>query len=332
MKPSKPELQESACDFATDRVGGPAMTAFKQETRWRQHLWAKNKGVRAFGTHPGPKSATGETRRQILNGTKLLDDDAKAGTNFLTDAVHDLAEDRIKQTQPYETLNAQRLRRDLLSSMPMAFNLFGEAAADENEVSRDRLAELFGLPKGTPSEIVFEWSPGRRDSRYTRDRTAFDVALLIGGPGPRTAVGIETKYHEHSVKESSPKAKSRAAYEQQTSFLVDKAHESGVFVNGWEDQVLNTDLRQIWRDHLLALSMRTVTDQWTSSTKYVLLYPSGNVSFASAAERYSAVLKPDDSSFAAFTLESVLDAAFAHGDATKSAFDGRYLRWMPTGG
>lgn len=328
MTPTTEDLAEADCRFSTDKVGGPAMTAFKQEARWRQHLWAKGKGVRQFGTHPGPRPAPGETRRQIVNGTKLLEDDAKAGTNFLTDAIHDLAEDRIKQKQPHETLDAQRLRRDLLSSMPMAFNLFGEAAARENVVSRDRLAELFGVAPGAPSEIVFEWSPGRRDARYTRDRTAFDVALLIGGPGPRTAVGIETKYHEHSVREPSPKAKSRAAHEQQTSFLVDKANESGVFASGWEDHVLDTDLRQIWRDHVLALSMRAATDEWTPSTKYVLLYPSGNVSFASAAERYSALLTPDDDSFAAFTVEDVLDAAFAHGAATKGAFRERYLQWM----
>ena len=328
MIPSEQELRDAACYFSTDKVGGAAMTGFKQDARWRQHLWAKGQGVREFGTHPGPKPATGEARRQIVNGTKLLDDDAKAGTNFLTDAIDDLVDARIKQPQAYETLDAQRLRRGLLSSMPMAFNLFGEAAADENEVSRSRLAELFGVPAGTPSEIVFEWSPGRRDARYTRDRTAFDVALLIGGAGPRTVVGVETKYHEHSIKEASPKAKSRAAYEQQTRFLADKANASGAFVDGWEDQVLDSDLRQIWRDHLLALSMRGVPEEWAPTTKYVLLYPSGNVSFASAAARYAALLIRDDDSFSALTIESVLDAAFAHGGPTGQRFDERYLAWI----
>lgn len=327
MNATDEELAAAHCFFSTDAAGGAAMTAFKREARYQQHLWATDQGIKQFGTHPGRKTSIDEDAPRIINGTKLLDDYAEAGRNFLTDAIHDVAEDRIKAPVANETLDAQRLRRDLLSSMPMAFNLFGEASLPENEASRLALAELFGVPADSSSEIRFEWSPGRRDARYTRDRTAFDVALILGSDGAQSVVGIETKYHEHSIKEPKPKQKSRIAHQHQTEFLVEKAYASNAFVDGWEDGVLDTDLRQIWRDHLLALTMRSVPEEWTAGTKYVLVYPSGNVSFADAVQRYAALLVPGGDSFAAFTIEEVLDAAFAHGDATKHAFYQRYLEW-----
>lgn len=328
MSPTREELEAAHCWFSTDEAGGAAMTAFKRKARYQQHLWARRQGITKFGTHPGRRTDLDAEAPKIINGTKLLEDYADAGRNFLTDAIHDVAEDRIKVPVANETLDAQRLRRDLLSSMPMAFNLFGEASLTENEVSRSALAELFGVPAESPSAIWFEWSPGRRDGAYTRDRTAFDVALVLGEQGAQTVVGIEMKYHEHSLKEPPPRPKTKAAHQHQTEFLVGKAQASGAFLDGWEAAVLDTDLRQIWRDHLLALTMRANSDEWTPATKYVLLYPSGNTSFADVAQRYSGLLSPDDDSFAAFTIEDVLDAAFAHGASTKDAFHERYLGWM----
>lgn len=213
--------------------------------------------------------------------------------------------------------------------MPMAFNLFGEASLEANEVSRHRLAEVFGVSVRSPSDLIFEWSPARRDPRYTNDRTAFDVALRLGEQtGPRTVVGIETKYHEHSTKEKRPNKSKPAAllrYDQQTEFLVQVANSADVFEAGWEDAVLDTDLRQIWRDHLLALSMR-VNPEWAEETMYVLLYPSRNISFRNAVARYQGLLKSAGSSFSAVPIDdNLLDAAFAHGGKTIEKFRSRYL-------
>lgn len=325
MKPTKEQLKEVDCLFVVDRVSGdPAMTAFKEEARYRQHLWAVNdRQIVEFGSHPGRKDSEGVRQREP-NGTKLLDADAEAGKNFLSETIHQAVEDRIKNNQQSETLDKVRLRRDLLSSMPMAFNLFGEAA--QHDASKQALAELFAPGADGPVEIIFEWSPERRSDKYTRDRTAFDVALRIGDlSGPQTVVGIETKYHEHSEREKKPKAVAVQRYEKQTAFLVDIAQRSGVFWDGWEDAVLPSDLRQIWRDHLLALSMRKHLDKWTEVIRYVLIYPSRNSSFAKAAQRYASLLKPGGNSFAAHTIEEIVGAAFAHGGSTEQQFRDRYL-------
>ncbi len=114
-------------------------------------------------------------------------------------------------------------------------------------------------------------------------------------------------------------------HEDQTAFLVDIAERSGVFAPGWHDRVLTTDLRQIWRDHLLALSMRQHPDRWTGETRYALLYPRRNVSFADAARRYAGVLNEGATSFLALAIEDVVEAAFTHGGPTGEPFRRRYL-------
>lgn len=329
MTPTRQQLKAAACDFATDRVGGADVTAFKQAARWSQHRWAVDElGIAEFGTHRGRGSDADGGPARVANGTKLGDADASAGRNFLSDMIREVVKERLREAGDEvksQTLDKERLRRDLLSSMPMAFNLFGEAS--RHDKSRVALASLFGVPAAEVSDLVFEWSPGRRSDDYTRDRTAFDVALRLGGPDePRTVVGIETKYHEHSARESVPRDWTR--YEDQTAFLVREAENSGEFVDGWQEHVLKTDLRQIWRDHLLALTMRKHPGRWTGATKYVLVYPSANASFVEAAQRYTALLKPGCDSFSAIMLEEVVDSAFAHGGPARDCFVRRYLAWM----
>jgi len=291
------------------------MTAFKREARWRQHRWAVDElRLSSFGTHKGRKTDADIPAEEIHNGTKLLERDARAGLNFLTPAIYAIAKARIEAPEQHETLDGLRLYRDLLSSMPMAFNLFGEASLPNNAPVRSELARLFGVRAADDSDIVFEWSPARRDPQYTRDRTAFDVALRLGDPaGPRTVIGIETKYHEHSTKEKRPSPRQPEAlrrYEEQTDFLVAIAENSGVFKPGWHDQVLATDLRQIWRDHLLALSMRRHPTLWGAESRYVLVYPARNVSYKNATGAYAALLADGGDSFNALTIERIAEAAF----------------------
>lgn len=330
MEPTQQDLMDAGCWFDSDKAGSPEVTAFKREARWRQHRWAVDHlSISSFGTHRGRATDPDVAPEDIPNGTKLRAADATAGSNFLTTNIYAIAQSRVGEKQAYETLDATRLYRDLLSSMPMAFNLFGEASTPRNEDARARLAQLLGVPPTAPSELLFEWSPGRRSERYTNDRTAFDVALCLGDPaGPRTVIGLETKYHEHSTKEKAPSSRKPEAlhrYEQQTGFLVKIAETSGAFKPGWKQRVLETDLRQIWRDHLLALSMRQHPEQWTPESRYVLVYPRRNVSFERAAEAYAELLLDGDTSFQAQTVEAVVEAAFSAGEPTQRDFQRRYL-------
>jgi hypothetical protein len=193
VEPTQRDLKDAGCWFDSDRASTAEMTAFKREARWRQHRSAVDeRSITSFGTHLGRRTDPDVPAEEKRNGTKLTTLDAESGSNFLTPAIHAIAKARAATHEDHQTLDATRLYRDLLSSMPMAFNLFGEASLPENADSRSRLGALFGVEVAGPSDIVFEWSPARRDSAYTRDRTAFDVALRVGEPtGPWTVIGIE---------------------------------------------------------------------------------------------------------------------------------------------
>ncbi len=325
---SKQDLVDADCWFTADLADSPEMTAFKREARWRQHLWATRRlGITEFGHHrvggPGPDG------RVVRNGTKLPGSAPETGANFLSVAILTAVEDRLGHPQPHQTLDTTRLRGDLLSSMPMAFNLFGEAAATGAFDARGALAATFGLPAESAQEssIQFEWSPGRRDPDYTRDRTAFDVVLRLDpASGPPIVVGIETKYHEHCAREPVPKSEVAARRRsEQTDFLVGIAETSGVFRAGWQDAVLTTGLRQIWRDHLLVLSMRQHPERWDARSRYVLIHPGRNISFSEAARSYQQLLIDGDESFISRTLEDVLVPAFPAGSPTQDHFAERYL-------
>lgn len=328
MTVSKQDLVDAHCWFTADLADSPGMTAFKREARWRQHQWATLRlHITEFGHHRVGGSGPGG--RDVQNGTKLPRWALEAGANFLSDAILAAVEDRLGHPQPHQTLDTTRLRGDLLSSMPMAFNLFGEAAASGAVDARSALAATFGLRAETAhaSSIFFEWSPGRRDPDYTRDRTAFDVVLRLDpASGPPIVAGIETKYHEHCAREPVPISQVAATRRaKQTDFLVGIAETSGVFRAGWQDAVLSTGLRQIWRDHLLVLSMREHPERWDARSCYVLIYPGRNSSFSEAATRYQGLLIDGDESFVARTLEEIVEPAFPVGSPTQEQFAERYL-------
>ncbi len=135
-------------------------------------------------------------------------------------------------------LNHERLWADLLSSMPLCFNLFGDLAEEPEKVARAVSTWWPDAPAG-PVTLRFEHSPGRSEPLYLGNKSAFDAAFDIGGEvGPRAVVGVETKYHEHAKAESVPQPDALARYTEVTE-------RSGVFVDDWRPRLIGTDLQQI---------------------------------------------------------------------------------------
>ena len=295
-----------------DRVSGdPVMTAFKQAARRQQAVWRADQQLEA-----------GEQPKGQPNGSTLADEVGLAYGNFLSEDIKGAVRRRAATKQKWQTFDETRLRNNLLSSMPMCFNLFGELDGD-----RDRLttagAALFGTT-APGDRIEFEWSPGRIDPAYTGDRTAFDVALFFGDPvtGGQTVIGIETKYHEHAVKEKAPDATTRMP---RYRAITERANaERNVFKPDWESRVVGTALQQVWRDHLLLLALLQHPSGQFADGRYVLAYPEGNTSFAALADAYITVLD-DPSTFQAVTVEELVDADVLHRPATRAAFVERYL-------
>jgi hypothetical protein len=284
------------------------MTQFKRSLRSHQARWRVARGLQE-GEHP-PGQA---------NGSVLSWAEGEAFANFLSPAIIRSVEHRLaaEQREKGQQFDPVRLKTHLLSSMPMCFNLFGELHGNPERITTVG-QKLWGLEQ-PGLEVRFEWSPGRGDPDYSGDGTAFDVALLFGDADEQqTVIGIETKYHEHAVAEATPKATTRLPRYREI------AERSGAFAEDWEDRILGTPLQQIWRDHLLLLSLLQHPSRRWGAGKYVLVYPAGNAAFDRLGQQYREVLA-DESTFDIATIESLLDAHALHEPETERKFRERYV-------
>ena len=157
-------------------------------------------------------------------------------------------EGRTSIIEPHQSFDHQRLWADLLSSAALAFNLFGDLAADLGLADRAVHAWWPDAP-GTVCEVRFEHSPGRFDPATSTASGAFDAAFVLDlGDGTQGIVGVDTKYHERA-KPETPKPSNLPRY-------LEVAERSGVFEPGAIDAVKGrSDLAVMWLEHLLLLSM-----------------------------------------------------------------------------
>lgn len=279
------------------------MTAFRRRARLQQSKWRDEKGYPA-----------GTFKNHELGS--LLEDPKDEGRNFLSAHIHRAVDHRLANKENHEQLGATRLKTNMLSSMPMCFNLFGELWERPEDASRALKAWLPGV-EGEVESVRFEWSPVRLDPSYLGNRTAFDVAFLLKGQqGRKGIVGVETKYHEVATKEDPPGPNRLPRYEEVTD-------SSDAFKPDWREKLIGTSLQQIWLDHLLVLSMlQHPSGEW-SSGRYVLVRPEANSSFRELVEQYREVLV-DAETFAELTVEELLDAHVLP-DGIEREFRARYL-------
>jgi hypothetical protein len=311
--PANGDARASHSWFDVDRVSrDPASTAWKRLARLRQARWRESLGY-PIGAHP---YAGGDASTPV--GSRLALDFAKArGPNFLTQAALTSARHRVANPEPHQMLSEDRLWADLLSSMPLCFNLFGDLAADPEQAALAVRAWWPSAPLGAVT-VKFEHSPGRRKASFLGNRSAFDVAFEIDqGNGAHAIVGVETKYHEHAKAEASPRPAALARYVEVTEC-------SGAFVDGWRALLIGTDLQQIWLDHLLALSMLQHPSGRWSWGRFVLVYPSENPSFRTTAAAYRCVLRNAET-FEARTIEELVATPAALPGATQAAMRDRYF-------
>jgi hypothetical protein len=314
--PTRDVLLEHHCwEPGTDRVPHqPDVTAFKQRARLHQSLWREEHGYPP-GTHPY-KPKAGEPSRPI--GSRLEYGVALSERpNMLTDEARIAALTRTRTPQPHQMLNTDRLWCDLLSSMPLCFNLFGPLTLDL-DLARQAVSAWFPDAPGTVAAVHLEWSPGRLDPDYLGNRTAFDAAIELDlGDGTFGILGIETKYHEHLHPERPPTAERLARYR-------DVAEHSQVFTAEALAQIEGDTRQQIWQDHLLALAMLQHPSRRWAWAQFVVAHPAANPSFDVGVTQYAALLA-DPSTFAGRTLDSMIDQPGALPTHLASPLRSRYL-------
>jgi hypothetical protein len=294
-EPTTDDLVAASCWEPDDVVAGrPSMTTFRQRTRWQQAVWRERHG-HPIGSQP-IRPRPGQPMRPV--GSRIpLEYGQATGANLVTEAALVAARARTANAERHQSFDHQRLWADLLSSGALAFNLFGDLAADLALADRAVHAWWPDAP-GTVSEVRFAHSPGRLDRAYLGNLSAFDVAFVLEQPaGGQAVIALDVRFHERSKREQ-PKPQNLGRYQE-------VADRSGVFAEGYLATVSPGDLLEMWLEHLLMLSMlQHPTDAWTWG-RYVTVYPAANSDVADARARYAGVVV-DASTYHSMTLEALL--------------------------
>ncbi len=311
---TKEELEAAHCWEAVDRVPKrPDMTDFRRRLRYHQAQW-REAHRHPIGSQPIAPRPDGRAGRLV--GSRLpLAYARETGANFLTAGARDAANARLSSKEPHQSLDAQGLWADLISSLAMGFNLFGDLAADL--VFADRAVHTWWPDApGAVCDVRFEHSPGWLDPAYLGNLSSFDVAFVLDrGDETQGILGVETKYFER-IKREIPKPSRITRY-------LEIAEKSGVFASGAIDAVNGTDLLVMWLDHLLVLSMLQHPSGTWSWGRLVVVHPAGNVVFTEACARYRDLLV-DHSTFSSVTVEELLDSG-ALPEETAAALRERYI-------
>lgn len=268
-KPLKQLLDRYNVYVANDSV-------FASRTRLLQSIWREEKGY-PFEEY----------------GNQLPVEFAKSSlSNYLTEKISKLVEEELQNKE--KMIGKPRIWNNLLSSQPLAFNLFGELKLEKDfHTSTAVFSKLFPGKVERVTRIEFEYSPGRRNSKYTNDRSAFDVFVEYSSTkGEKCFFGIEVKYSE--AMNDSP-AQLRKEYDRIAGAM-------GIFRTDMLNDLKYTSIQQLWRDHLLAGSM-FITNSDYDRGDFIVLYPDGNVQCQKAIEKYQQTFKSDKNFFIPLTLE-----------------------------
>ena len=289
-------LRAAHCWEAEDLIPrSPAMTAFRRTARLQQAHWRDDHG-HPIGTQPyAPKP--GQPARPV--GSRIpLQYARTTGANMLSDAARAAARQRSDNKEPHQTFDHQRMWADLLSSEALAFNLFGDLAADLSRADAAVHKWFLDAP-GTVCDVRFAHSPGRLDPSFLNSLRAFDAAFFLDrGDGTLGVVAVDVNYHERN-KAETPRPDNLDLYGH-------VAERSRAFSRpNIARHQQRSDMCVLWLEHLLMQSMlQHDSGRWTWG-RYLVVYPSGNVDVEDLTTRYRETLK-DDTTFATITLEELL--------------------------
>ena len=239
----------------------------------------------------------------------LTGESANAGLNFLTPGIFALAKRRVEEGPGAEPF---RLLRNMLSSQPMCFNLFGELALDL-ENATEPVQALWGTSVTRVTCIRFEWAP-KPAAEYLDDGTTFDAFIEYETDEGRMGfIGIETKLSEPF----SPKEYDGKKYRRWMTKDAPWRTDAG-------GQVSRTSHNQLWRDHLLAWAMLRHPDSRYTEGRLTVVYHPGDRRGRNVIGAYRGLLR-DEATFSAFDLATVVAAWKPLVGKWLSRFEQRYL-------
>ena len=234
-----------------DEVYGPQSPGdnlFTTKARLLQSVFRVQSGE-AMGIGPNQNSV-GKDGKPTFYGNMLLEGEI-SGKNFFFQETYQYAKERIAKKGPDETIGEYRLFNNLLSSMPMAFNLFHPLMMIKKffpDALNLMVKDLFpGLPVYQVDEIRIEYIP-TPTTAFTNDKSAMDAAILFSDKAKnKYIIAIETKYTDNLglnlARDNALKYKAAA--------------DSSLFTNDGLTHI-NKGCTQIYRNFLLTEKYRMV--------------------------------------------------------------------------
>ena len=272
-------------------------TRFRAAARLLQALWREDRDLTA-GTYI---RANGKPQKL---GSRITTTAGRAGENFLSPDIAALVHREVCYREIGSMIDEDRLFTNLLSSMPLVFNLFGPMRLDLKLATRV-LTSLVPSFTGTVTQLLFEHAPSRSNPAFTDDRTAFDAVIrYTTDAGRRGFIAFEVKYSE-ACTEPVPPPKPR---------YVDLSRQTGLFLDPDGPQLRTNPLQQLWREHCLAQTM--VHNSLYEEGTFILVAPRFNHLVQNAAGAYACQLVEPGRGQVGFInlhLEAVIEALRAAG-------------------
>jgi hypothetical protein len=149
------------------RVQEPLDTRFRSAARLLQAFWREDR-------HLPIGSYVGEDGKRRKLGSRISEAAGRTGGNFLAPEIAHTARRETAYREIGALIDAERLATNLLSSIPLTFNLLAPWGHALERVS-SYLIELLPAFTGAARQLLFEHSLGRGNPKYTGDYTAFDA-------------------------------------------------------------------------------------------------------------------------------------------------------------
>lgn len=224
-------------------------------------------------------------------------------------------QDGVKLLNYYQHLGVREILRqryprysksrdaNMLRSEHIPFNLFGPLVS-RRDVAIQTLNRALNGDIHELIRVQIEYAPEPKQ-KYLHDGTSFDAYIeYLNGKNLRCGYGIEVKYTEHEYPIG---AREKENINKEDSKYWTVTAGSGVFDSEKIRNLASDKIRQIWRNHLLGISMIQNNDLDYFQT--VTIYPHGNSHFHHVLPEYQSLLTSQGKNqMIGCTLERFIDA------------------------
>lgn len=276
----------------------PTDNRFRAAARLLQALWREDREL-PIGAYVDAEG------KRVRLGSRITEAAGKQGVNLLTPEIAALVRRECVYRELGAMIEVDRLRSNLLSSMPLTFNVFAPLKLDQRQATRF-MAELFPGLMSEVRAIKFEHSPARGSAVYARDYSAFDLSIYgLNATGQRVMVAWEVKYSEGTFEPTPNRISDRQLEITATSGLYRETEDPGLFLNPHQQLTRELNLCQSILDH-----------GDVDIGLFVLASPRLNHLTQAMGESFGAMLNPPQdghASFVSITLERVLEALVSIG-------------------